>query len=68
MWTIFGYVAIGLIFGFLLGWIIFQTRFTSRQKELEIENVQLKKDLDYEEFGGAPLLGIDGVVIICHGG
>jgi glycerol-3-phosphate acyltransferase PlsX len=28
----------------------------------------LKKDLDYEEFGGAPLLGIDGVVIICHGG
>jgi glycerol-3-phosphate acyltransferase PlsX len=29
---------------------------------------QLKKELDYEEFGGAPLLGIDGVVIICHGG
>jgi glycerol-3-phosphate acyltransferase PlsX len=29
---------------------------------------QLKKELDYEEYGGAPLLGIDGVVIICHGG
>jgi glycerol-3-phosphate acyltransferase PlsX len=28
----------------------------------------LKKDMDYEEYGGAPLLGIDGVVIICHGG
>ena len=28
---------------------------------------QLKKDLDYEEYGGAPLLGIDGVVIISHG-
>ncbi|MFO7768583.1 MAG: phosphate acyltransferase PlsX [bacterium] len=28
---------------------------------------QLKKDLDYEEYGGAPLLGIDGVVIIGHG-
>jgi glycerol-3-phosphate acyltransferase PlsX len=29
---------------------------------------ELKKDLDYEEFGGAPLLGIDGVIVICHGG
>ncbi len=25
------------------------------------------KDLDYEEYGGAPLLGIRGTVIICHG-
>jgi glycerol-3-phosphate acyltransferase PlsX len=25
------------------------------------------KDLDYEEYGGAPLLGVDGVCIICHG-
>jgi phosphate acyltransferase len=22
---------------------------------------------DYSEFGGAPLLGIDGICIICHG-
>ncbi len=29
---------------------------------------EIKKDLDYEEYGGAPLLGIDGVVSICHGG
>jgi len=29
---------------------------------------QLRTELDYEEYGGAPLLGIDGVVIICHGG
>ncbi|MFC1499768.1 phosphate acyltransferase PlsX [Candidatus Zixiibacteriota bacterium] len=29
---------------------------------------EIKKDLDYEEYGGAPLLGINGVVIICHGG
>lgn len=28
----------------------------------------LKKDLDYEKYGGAPLLGIQGAVIICHGG
>ena len=25
------------------------------------------KILDYTETGGAPLLGVDGVVIICHG-
>ncbi|MDI6738814.1 MAG: phosphate acyltransferase PlsX [Candidatus Edwardsbacteria bacterium] len=25
------------------------------------------RDLDYEEYGGAPLLGVDGVCIICHG-
>ena len=27
----------------------------------------LKKKLDYAEYGGAPLLGIDGCFIICHG-
>ncbi|MFH1242128.1 MAG: phosphate acyltransferase PlsX [Pseudomonadota bacterium] len=28
---------------------------------------RLKGKLDYEEYGGAPLLGINGVGIICHG-
>jgi len=27
----------------------------------------LKKSFDYSEYGGAPLLGVDGAVIICHG-
>lgn len=27
----------------------------------------LKKRIDYAEYGGAPLLGVDGNVIICHG-
>jgi len=27
-----------------------------------------RRDLDYAEYGGAPLLGINGVCIICHGG
>jgi len=27
----------------------------------------LKKNLDYAEYGGAPLLGINGISIICHG-
>src|SRR5262249_3541113 len=26
-----------------------------------------KKRLDYSEYGGAPLLGIKGVAIVCHG-
>ena len=46
MWIILGYILIGLITGFLLGWIIIQTRFSSIQRALEIENVQLKKDLE----------------------
>lgn len=28
---------------------------------------RLKKELDYSEYGGAPLLGVNGVVIIGHG-
>jgi glycerol-3-phosphate acyltransferase PlsX len=28
----------------------------------------LRKIFDYEEYGGAPLLGVEGVCIICHGG
>ncbi len=31
------------------------------------EAKQLSKFLDYSEYGGAPLLGVKGVVIICHG-
>ncbi|MFH1062737.1 MAG: phosphate acyltransferase PlsX [Candidatus Omnitrophota bacterium] len=28
----------------------------------------LKRETDYSEYGGAPLLGVDGVCIIAHGG
>ncbi|MFN7170510.1 MAG: phosphate acyltransferase PlsX, partial [Candidatus Omnitrophota bacterium] len=28
---------------------------------------KLKKEIDYAEYGGAPLLGVDGVCTICHG-
>jgi glycerol-3-phosphate acyltransferase PlsX len=27
----------------------------------------VKRRLDYEEFGGAPLLGVKGVAIVAHG-
>jgi glycerol-3-phosphate acyltransferase PlsX len=29
---------------------------------------RFRTKLDYEEYGGAPLLGINGVSIVCHGG
>ena len=28
---------------------------------------KLKKHADYSEYGGAPLLGVDGLVLISHG-
>jgi phosphate acyltransferase len=43
-------------------------------ESLEVEKAKAAKALqslmdryDYSEFGGAPLLGIDGICIICHG-
>lgn len=29
---------------------------------------RLKARTDYAEYGGAPLLGVDGVALVCHGG
>ncbi len=29
---------------------------------------KMAKSMDYDEYGGAPLLGINGVGIVCHGG
>lgn len=29
--------------------------------------LHIKEQLSYEEYGGAPLLGVDGICIICHG-
>jgi len=36
---------------------------------LQLQNVMagLQKKNDYHEYGGAPLLGVNGVCIICHG-
>jgi len=28
---------------------------------------KLRQELNYEEYGGAPLLGVRGITIICHG-
>lgn len=34
---------------------------------LKTSLMRFKKDIDYSEYGGAPLLGVSGVVIIGHG-
>jgi phosphate acyltransferase len=34
----------------------------------ELDLSRLFQILDYTEYGGAPLLGVNGVTIICHGG
>lgn len=39
-----------------------------RQAQVDLDLSRIFKILDYTEYGGAPLLGINGVVIICHGG
>jgi phosphate acyltransferase len=43
------------------------------RKEMRAANVQMDlgrlfEVLDYTEYGGAPLLGVNGVIVICHGG
>jgi DNA recombination protein RmuC len=40
------YVTVAGLVGFLIGWVIQQSRFTSRMESLKIENVQLKKDIE----------------------
>lgn len=40
----------------ILGYLLLKTSFS-----------RFKKDIDYSEYGGAPLLGVNGVVIIGHG-
>lgn len=39
-----------------IGYVLSKTAFT-----------EFKKRVDYSEYGGAPLLGVRGVCIICHG-
>jgi len=48
---------------------VMQTSFAAKAAGaiLKPSLLELKKSLDYEEYGGAPLLGVDGVCIICHG-
>lgn len=38
---------------------------TGAQMDVDLQHIC--RVLDYAEYGGAPLLGVDGVTIICHG-
>jgi glycerol-3-phosphate acyltransferase PlsX len=56
-------------FGLILKREISKANFLSKLGALTLKPIfhNFKKELDYTEYGGAPLLGIDGVSIICHG-
>jgi glycerol-3-phosphate acyltransferase PlsX len=47
--------------------IIGLMRMELRQAGESLDFEELFRVLDYEEYGGAPLLGVGGVCIICHG-
>ncbi len=50
--------------GFILE--LLDREIRTRGAVLDLERVT--RVLDYTEYGGAPLLGVNGVVIVCHGG
>ncbi len=45
---------------------LLQAEASVQECDLDLENVF--RVLDYSEYGGVPLLGVNGVAIICHGG
>lgn len=50
--------------GFMSGFI----RSAIQEQGVQLDLEQLFRALDYTQWGGAPLLGVNGVTIICHGG
>lgn len=49
---------------FIIG--LLRAEASVQKAELNLESVF--RVLDYAEYGGVPLLGVDGLAIICHGG
>src|SRR5690606_3888017 len=52
------------IMGFMHG--LLTTELAAHPEALDLD--RLFRVFDYTEYGGAPLLGVNGVTIICHGG
>jgi glycerol-3-phosphate acyltransferase PlsX len=48
--------------GFIVGLLRREDAEAGRREPGPVERM-----LDYTEYGGAPLLGVDGVVVLCHG-
>jgi phosphate acyltransferase len=52
------------VMGFMHGLLASELAKTGARLDLE----ELFRVFDYTEYGGAPLLGVNGISIICHGG
>ena len=52
----------------VMGLLSSMLRTTLEEKKIELDLASLFRSFDYTEYGGAPLLGVNGVTIICHGG
>jgi phosphate acyltransferase len=50
------------------GFIVQMLRKEAEAARADLDFTRIFKALDYTEYGGAPLLGVNGVTIICHGG
>jgi glycerol-3-phosphate acyltransferase PlsX len=50
--------------GFIMGRVI----EAAKEAHVELDLTHAFEGLDYTEYGGAPLLGVNGITIICHGG
>jgi glycerol-3-phosphate acyltransferase PlsX len=48
---------------------IYKENLLTKISSIPVQNgfKKLKKKMDYEEYGGVPLLGVDGKVMKCHG-
>jgi glycerol-3-phosphate acyltransferase PlsX len=55
------------IFGQLRAAITARTRYKLAAMVLKPALLALRRRMDYGEYGGAPLLGVNGVVIVTHG-
>jgi glycerol-3-phosphate acyltransferase PlsX len=52
----------------IMGFLHSLMRTALDEKHIELDLVEVFRSFDYTEYGGAPLLGVNGVSIICHGG
>jgi glycerol-3-phosphate acyltransferase PlsX len=53
------------IMGFMHGLLTMEVQ---QNPEAKLDIDRLFRGFDYTDYGGAPLLGVNGVTIVCHGG
>ena len=52
----------------IAAFIMSRVREAAAAAKVELDLTSAFAGLDYTEYGGAPLLGVNGVTIVCHGG